>query len=300
MSRYRFIEAEKVEERSVNRACAVLEVSRAAYYEWRKQEPSARAQEDQELAKKVKAIFGRSRQTYGAPRVHRELGRQGLRCSRKRVARLMRELDLEGRGPKPWKRTTVPDPEAEVMASDLLGRQFQPGKLGLNICWAGDITYVRTWEGWLYLASVIDLSSRRVVGWAMADHMRAELVCEALEMAISSRRPGPELIFHSDRGSQYTSRQFGDLLASQGVRQSLSRPGQCWDNAVVEAFYSTLKTELIHRHTWATRAQARQAIFEFIEVFYNRQRLHSSLGYVSPAEYEDCPSSASNAAAHAA
>ena len=224
MSRYRFIEAEKVEERSVNRACAVLEVSRAAYYEWRKQEPSAGAQQDQELAEKVRvAIFCRSRQTYGAPRVHRELGRQGLRCSRKRVARLMRELDLEGRGPKPWKRTTLPDPEAEVTTVDLLGRQFQPGKLNLNTCWAGDITYVRTWEGWLYLASVIDLGSRRVVGWAMADHMRAELVCEALEMAISSRRPGPELIFHSDRGSQYTSRQFGDLLASQGVRQSLSR-----------------------------------------------------------------------------
>ena len=300
MSRYRFIEAEKVEGRSVNRGCVVLEVSRAAYYEWRKQEPSARAQEDQELAKKVKAIFGRSRQTYGAPRVHRELGRQGVRCSRKRVARLMRDLNLEGRGPKPWKRTTVPDPEAEVTAADLLGRQFQPGKLDLNACWAGDITYVRTWEGWLYLASVIDLSSRRVVGWAMADHMRAELVCEALEMAISSRRPGPGLIFHSDRGSQYTSRQFGDLRASHGVRQSLSRPRQCWDNAVVESFYSTLKTELVHRHTWATRAQARQAIFEFIEVFYNRQRLHSSLGYVSPAEYEDCRSSALNAAAHAA
>ena len=297
MSVYPFIEAEKAEERSVNRTCAVLEVSRAAYYEWHKQEPSQRTQEDQELTEKAKAIFERSRQTYGSPRVHQELRRQEVRCSRKRVARLMREQGLTGRYPKRWKKTTIPDPDSDPPALDLLGRRFQPEEMALNACWAGDITYVRTWEGWMYLATVIDLASRRVVGWAMAEHMRAELVCEALEMALSWRQPDVGLIFHSDRGSQYTSRQFRKLLATNELRQSLSRPRQVWDNAVVEAFYSTLKTELVQRHVWPTRAQARRAIFDFVEVFYNRQRLHSTLGYVSPAEYEGCLAAA---AAHAA
>lgn len=281
---YPFIEAEQAGQRSVNRACAVMKVSRAAYYEWRRQQPSMRAQEDQELTVKVRAVFDSSRQTYGAPRVHRALRQAGTRCSRKRVARLMGEQQLQGRHRRRWKRTTVADPEAKITAEDLIGRQFQPADL--DACWAGDITYVWTWEGWMYLATVIDLASRRVVGWAMADHMRAELVCEALGMAIKQRRPRPGLIFHSDRGSQYTSKQFTRLLTRHGVRQSLSRPRQVWDNAVVEAFYSTLKTELIHRHAWSTRALARQAVFEFIEVFYNRQRLHSSLGYMTPAAYE--------------
>ena len=288
MSVYPFIEAEKAEERSVNRACSLLEVSRAAYYEWHKQEPSRRDQEDQELTEKAKAIFERSRQTYGSPRVHRELRRQDVRCSRKRVARIMREQGLEARHLKRWKKTTIPDPDPDPSAVDLVGRRFQPEELTLNACWAGDITYVRTWEGWMYLATVIDLASRRVVGWAMAEHMRADLVCEALEMALSWRRPVARLIFHSDRGSQYTSARFRQLLAAHGIRQSLSRPRQVWDNAVVEAFYSTLKIELVHRYVWATRAQARQAIFDFIEVFYNRQRLHSTLAYRTPAEYEAC------------
>jgi putative transposase len=293
---YPFIEAEKAEERSVNRACVVLEVSRAAYYEWHQQQPSPRTQEDQELTEIARAIFERSRRTW-APRVHQELRRQGVKCSRKRVARIMREQGIAGRYPKRWKKTTIPDPDPDPPAVDLIGRRFQPEDLTLNACWAGDITYVRTWERWMYLATVIDLASRRVVGWAMADHMRADLVCDALEMALSWRRPGPALIFHSDRGSQYTSRQFRELLAAHGVSQSLSRPWQVWDNAVVEAFYSTLKTELVQRHVWPTRAQARRAIFDFVEVFYNRQRLHSTLGYVSPAEYEGCLAAA---AAHAA
>ncbi len=283
---YRFVEVERDGERSVNKACAVLEVSRAAYYEWSKQEPSAREREDQELTEKVGAIFKGSRQTYGSPRVHGELRRQGRRCSRKRVERLMRQQGLQGRPPKRRRRTTIPDPEPPPELTDLIGRRFDPGELAVNSCWAGDITYVRTWEGWMYLATVVDLASRRVVGWAMADHMRAELVCEALEMAIGRRRPGPGLIFHSDRGSQYTSKQFRELLKKHQIRQSVARPRQCWDNAVVEAFWSTLKVELVHRHVWATRAQARQAVFEWIEAFYNRQRLHSSLGYRTPAAYE--------------
>jgi transposase InsO family protein len=281
---YPFIEAEKAGQRSVNQACAVMKVSRAAYYAWRRQQPSKRVQEDRQLTEKVQAIFDGSRQTYGAPRVHQALRQAGTRCGRKRVARLMSEQNLQGRHRRRWKRTTVADPEAKITAEDLIGRQFQPAEL--DVCWAGDITYVWTWEGWMYLATVIDLGSRRVVGWAMADHMRAELVCEALEMAIGRRRPGPGLIFHSDRGSQYTSKQFRELLKKHAVRQSVSRPRQCWDNAVVEAFWSTLKVELVHRHVWATRAQARQAVFEWIEAFYNRQRLHSSLGYRTPAAYE--------------
>ena len=295
MSMYPFIEAEQAGQRSVKRACAVLKVSRAAYYEWCRRRPSRRTQEDQELAEKVRVVFKDSRRTYGAPRVHQALRQQGTRCGRKRVARLMAEWNLQGRLRRRRQRTTVADPAAKIAAEDLIGRQFQPA--GLNACWAGDITYVRTWEGWLYLASVIDLGSRRVVGWAMADHMRAGLVCDALRMAIKQRRPKPGLIFHSDRGSQYTSTQFTRLLARHGIRQSLSRPGQCWDNAVMESFYSTLKVELIHRHAWPTRALARQAVFEFVEVFYNRQRLHSSLGYVAPAAYESCLAAAGRAGA---
>lgn len=294
---YRFVEAERDGERSVNKACAVLEVSRAAYYEWSRQEPPAREREDQELTEKVRVIFKGSRQTYGSPRVHGELRRQGRRCSRKRVERLMRQECLQGRPPKRRRRTTIPDPEPPPELTDLIGRRFDPGQLALNACWAGDITYVRTWEGWMYLATVIDLASRLVVGWAMADHMRAELVCDALQMAIAQRQPEPGLIFHSDRGSQYTSKQFRELLKKHLIRQSVARPRQCWDNAVVEAFWSTLKVELVHRHVWATRAQARQAVFEWIEAFYNRQRLHSSLGYQTPAAYEAAVAARAGAAA---
>ncbi len=195
---------------------------------------------------------------------------------------------LAGRYPKRWKKTTIPDPDPDPPAADLIGRRFRPEGLALNACWAGDITYLRTWEGWRYLATVIDLASRRVVGWAMADHLRAELVGEALEMGFSQRRPGPGLIFHPDRGSQHASRKLREPLAGNGVRQSLSRPRQVWDKAVLETFSATLKTELVQPYVWPDRAQARRAIFDHVEVFYNRQRLHSTLGYVSPAEYEGC------------
>jgi transposase InsO family protein len=291
---YPFIEAEKAMRGNVVRACALLEVSRSAYYEWAQERPSSRRQEDTELGQRVQKVHEASRETYGAPRVHQELRRQGLRCGCKRVARLMREQGLVGRCRRRWKQTTIPDPGANVQVEDLLGRRFGPGRV--NEAWAGDITYVWTWEGWLYLASVIDLGSRRVVGWAMADHLRAELVCDALRMALQSRRPPAGLIFHSDRGSQYTSGAFRELLAEHGIRQSLSRPRQCWDNAVAESFFATLKAELVDRRGWATRASARQAIFEYIEVFYNRRRLHSSLGYRSPVEHESAQVIASHAA----
>src|SRR5205807_4872659 len=220
----------------------------------------------QELTKRAKAIFEGSRQTYGSPRVHQELRRQDVRCSRKRVARIIREQGLEARHLKRWKKTTIPDPDPEPSAVDLVGRRFQPEELALNACWAGDITYVRTWEGWMYLATVIDLASRRVVGWAMAEHMRASLVCDALSMALEARRPPPGLVFHSDRGTQYTSAEFGQLLADNHISQSLSRPRQTWDNAVAESWFATLKLELIHRRSWATRAQVRLAVFEYIEI----------------------------------
>lgn len=286
MSLYPFIQTEQAVRRNVRQACRMLGVSRAAYYQWSRRSPSPREQADQDLGQRIARIHHDSRGTYGVPRVLAQLRHEGIRTGPKRVGRLMRERALEGRGRRRRRRTTIPDPAARTVPADLLGRDFAPGQLPLNRRWTSDITYVRTWEGWLYLVSVIDLASRRVVGWAMADHMRAELVCDALRMAIENRRPAPGLIFHSDRGSQYTAEAFQRLLAAHGIRQSLSRPRQCWDNAVSESWFATLKQELIYREPWPTRARARQAIFEFIEAFYNRRRLHSSLGYVSPLEYE--------------
>jgi transposase InsO family protein len=286
VSRYRFVAAEKLAVQAVTRACAVLEVSRSAYYQWSKQTPSARAAKDIALGERIASIHAESRGTYGSPRVHRQLGREGWACGRKRVARLMTSRGLAGRFKRRFKLTTIADPKAQTLAPDRLQRAFRPDALALNRVWVGDISYLRTWESWCYLATVIDLASRRVVGFAVADHIRTSLVSEALEMATKARRPAPGLVFHSDRGSQYTSREFTQLLDSLGIVQSLSRPRQCWDNAVAESFFATLKTELVYRQSWPTRALARSAVFEFIEVFYNRRRLHSSLGYRSPVEYE--------------
>lgn len=286
MSRYRFIVAEKQAQRAVTMACAALEVSRSAYYQWSEQEPSVRAQEDERLGERIAGIHQESRGTYGSPRVHRQLAREGTRCGRKRVARLMSQRGLAGRCRRRFKPTTIADPEARDLAPDLLRRAFKPEDLGFDRVWVGDITYLRTGEGWCYLATVIDLASRRIVGFALAEHMRASLVMEALAMALRLRRPAPGLVFHSDRGSQYTSALFRQLLAAWGVVQSLSRPRQCWDNAVAESFFATLKTELAYRRSWPTRATARSDVFEYIEVFYNRRRLHSSLGYRPPVEYE--------------
>jgi transposase InsO family protein len=281
---YPFIEAERSKERNVAKACALLEVSRSAFYDWSKQEPSARQVADDDLAERIKKIHTTSRGTYGWPRVQRALRHAGICVSGKRVARIMRRHGLIGRCRRRWVKTTISDPE--VTAVDRLKRAFGPGTVELDRVYVGDITYIRTWQGWAYLATVLDLASRRVVGWAVADHMRTDLVADAMRMAIQHRRPAPGAIFHSDRGTQYTSRAFTDLLAEHQMVQSLSRPRQCWDNAVAESFFATLKGELIDRRSWATVGQVRRAVFEFIEVFYNRQRLHSSLGYLSPAAYE--------------
>ena len=288
MKVYTFIAAEKPAGRNVQRSCALLSVSRSAYYDWSKHIPSVHAQADDELGRHIHVIHKESRGTYGAPRVHQRLRLAGVRTGRKRVARVMAKDGLEGRQKRRFKKTTIADGEAPGGATDLLGRGFRPGGRPLNTAWVGDITYIRTWEGWAYLATVIDLASRRVVGFAVADHMRTSLVLEAFEMALKSRRPAPGLIFHSDRGSQYTSTVFRALLASHHLRQSLSRPRQCWDNAVAESFFATLKTELVYRTALATVTAARSAVFEYIEVFYNRKRLHSALGYQSPVAYEAC------------
>ena len=285
MSVFPFIEAEKAgQDGNVAKACELLEVSRSAYYEWARHVPSRRSLDDQALGWRIQAVYDQSRGTYGWPRVHQALRAEGVCASRKRVARIMRQKALVGRCRRRWTKTTIADPEAAGL--DLLKRAFGPGSVELDRIYVGDITYIWTWEGWAYLATVIDLASRRVVGWAVADHMRAELVCEALGMALAARRPPAGLIFHSDRGTQYTADEFRQLLDANEITQSFSRPRQCWDNAVAESWFATLKLELIDRQSWATRAQVRRAVFEFIEVFYNRRRLHSALDYLSPADYE--------------
>jgi putative transposase len=279
-----FIEAEEVAGHSVQNACRLLEVSRAAYYQRRKGSPSRREVTDAELLEQISAIHTESKGTYGSPRIHKELGHRQVVCGKRRVTRLMRAAGLEGRCKKRWRKTTVADPDAEE-ARDLVRRRFGPcGEMDRR--YVGDITYIATWEGWAYLATVIDLASRRVVGWALADHMRTELVEDALTMAFARRDPEQGVIFHSDRGCQYTSRDFADLARDNGVVLSVGRKGECWDNAVAESFFATIKREFIDTRSWPTRAGLRRAVFEYIEGWYNTRRLHSTLDYLSPAQYE--------------
>ncbi|RSD11751.1 IS3 family transposase [Amycolatopsis eburnea] len=285
MNVYPFIEAENARGAgTVKRACTLLKVSRAAYYTHRTG-LSQRAHEDATLTEKIIEVHRDSRGTYGSPRVHAELRAQGHHHSRKRVARLMRQAGLAGRAPKRWRATTVADP-AVPTRPDLITRDFTCTPGAVNTRWCGDITYIPTWEGWLYLATVIDIASRRVVGWATADHLRTDLIDTALGNALTQRSPAPGVIFHSDRGCQYTSAQFARTATQAGVRLSVGRKGQCWDNAVAESFFATIKTELLDRRTWATKTQAHQAIFSYIEGWYNTRRRHSSLGYLSPTTYE--------------
>lgn len=281
-----FIEAEEADGRSVKHCCDMFEVSRAAFYERRAGTPSAREVTDTELTTKIREVHAESKGTYGSPRVHKELVKRGTACGRRRVIRLMRRAGLEGRFKKRWRKTTVPDPDAE-RAKDLIQRHFGPC-VELDRRYVGDITYIATWEGWAYLATVIDLASRRIVGWALADHMRTELVADALEMAFAQRCPATGAIFHSDRGCQYTSTDYAQLARTNGVVLSVGMAGECWDNAVAESFFATIKRELIDARAWPTRTGLRRAVFDYIEGWYNTRRLHSSLGYLSPAEYEAC------------
>jgi putative transposase len=262
--------------------CRVLEVSTSGYYAWCKRSPSARAQADAELTSRMSAIHERSRGTYGAPRIHAELEAEGIQVGRKRVARLMRTAGLVGVSRRKWITTTVRDRNARP-APDLVERNFMAP--GANRLWVADITYIPTWAGFLYLAVVLDAFSRRIVGWAMETHLRTELVLEALNMALAQRRPAA-VIHHSDQGTQYTSIAFGMRCRESGVRPSMGSVGDCFDNAMCESFFATLECELLDRRRFHTQADARMAVFEFIEGWYNPHRRHSALDYLSPVNYE--------------
>jgi putative transposase len=279
---FRFIE-ENRHAWPVRLLCETLGVSPAGYYAWRGRPASARQQRRAALLVEVRAIHAEVKARYGSPRVHAELAARGRACCVNTVAKLMREDGIAAKTARKFRQTTDSDHDLPV-ADNLLGRQFDPARP--NEAWVADITSIPTREGWLYLAAVEDLYSRRVVGWAMADHLGSRLVVDALGMAVHRRLPGEGLLAHSDRGSQYASDHYQRLLARHGITCSMSRKADCWDNAPMESFFASLKKELVHGADFATRAEARAAIVEYIEVFYNTRRRHSSLGYVSPAEYE--------------
>lgn len=265
--------------------CRVLQVSRSGFYAWRRRKPSRRAQREAELIKKIRKVHEDSRGLYGYPRAHRALLIEGEVVSRNTVARLMRKAKIRARIRRRYVPRTTDSRHERPVADNLLQRDFAAA--APNRKWLADITYVPTGEGWLYLAAVLDTFSRRIVGWSMADHMEVDLVADALNMALVHRRPaGAKLLHHSDRGSQYASDDYQHLLQRHGITVSMSGRGDCYDNAMMESFWATLKCELVHQQRYATRMQARQSIFEYIEVFYNRRRLHSSLGYVSPDSFE--------------
>ena len=269
---------------SVAAMCRMLGLSTSGYSDWRKRPPSARARRDEELKKRILEIWTESHETYGSPRIHAALQAEGERVGRKRVARLMRELGIQGVTRRRFRIGTTKRDEKSRPAPDLVNRDFTAE--GPNRLWVVDITQVPTWADWLYLAVVLDAWSRRIVGWAMATHMRTELVEDALSMAISGRQPRGGLVHHSDQGSQYTSLAFGERCRQAGIAQSMGSVGDAYDNAMCESFFATLECELLDRRRFATVAEARRELFAFIEGFYNTRRLHSSLGYLSPANFE--------------
>jgi putative transposase len=282
--RFRLIEAEKAEH-AISRLCKVLGVTRAGYYAWRRRGPSLRQLGDAELARLIVEIYDGSHQTYGAVRINDELREEhGIRVGRKRVARLMRQRGIKGiPGQGRTRRTTIPDTKAPP-APDLVERRFVAERP--NALWLADITYVPTLEGWLFLGVVMDMYSRKIVGWSMRDDLKADLVVDALAMAVTRRQPPAGLVHHSDRGSQYSSLAFGKTLRESGLLASMGSRGDAYDNAACESCISTLKREWIKRHRYRSRDQARLSIFQYIETFYNPRRRHSALGGISPDEYE--------------
>ena len=280
--RFAFIRAEKANY-PVALMCRLLEVSTSGFWAWCRRPESQRAREDRRLLGKIRASHAASRQTYGSRRVHQDLQAFGETVGRQRVARLMRGAGLRSQSRRPYRVTTASKHQQPV-APNVLARDFKAE--GANRKWAADISYVKTRGGWLYLAVVLDLYSRRVVGWAMSRRITRQLALDSLQMALTQRGRPQQLLHHSDRGSQYASKDYQRLLQSQDIECSMSRRGNCWDNTVVESFFATLKTELIYRTDYLNPEEARRAIFEYIEVFYNRQRRHSTLGYQTPAEFE--------------
>ncbi len=268
---------------SVYSMCRFMGVSRSAYYGWLQRKPTSRDQVDSQLIPVIQSLFAKSRATYGTRRIRQSLEKQNLPVGRRRLGRLMRAAGLVCKTKRKFKVTTNSNHNLPV-ADNLLDRNFTVQQA--NQAYVGDITYIRTQEGWLYLAVVIDLYSRQVVGWSMAGQMRTSLVNDALSMAIWKRKPPKGLLWHSDRGSQYAATSHRKIIKHFGIRQSMSRKGNCWDNAVAESFFHTLKTELIYHQTFRNREEAKQVVFEYIEVFYNRERLHSANGYLSPVDYE--------------
>jgi putative transposase len=270
-------------ELKVSRMCRVLAVSRSGYYEWLNRPPSTQAEAEQQVRDKVQRYFAQGRGTYGTRRIKHLFAQEGLQVSRRRIGRVLAQAGLRCKTRRKFRAPTAAG-QAQTVAPNQLNRDFlvaQP-----DTVYVGDITYLPTGEGWLYLAIVLDLCSRAVVGWSMADHMRAELVTQALAMATRRRQPAAGLLMHTDRGSQYGADSYRQLLAQHGIQPSMSRKGNCWDNAVAESFFHTLKTELIYLEDFDTHQQAQTAVFEYIEVFYNRQRCHSANGYLAPLAYE--------------
>ena len=263
--------------------CKLLEVSRSGFYAWLRRGESRRSRENRRLTALIRQEHEKSRQTYGSPRIHAALKAAGEKCGLNRVARLMREAGIRSKVRRKFKRTTN-SKHAHSIAENLVARESRPN--GPNQVWASDITYIPTDEGWLYLASTMDLYSRLIVGWSMSSRMPASLVVDALRMAIDRRSPPAGMIHHSDRGVQYAADAFQGLLDQHGIRCSMSGKGNCYDNAVKESFFHTLKAELCDHERYRTREQARASLFEYVEVFYNRQRLHSTLGYLSPSVFE--------------
>jgi transposase InsO family protein len=271
----------------VTMMCRLLKVSKAGFYAWRDRAPSQRSQNDAHVLTRIRNIHSTSHETYGSPRICAQMHRDGVHISKKRVARLMKKAGLAVKIRRRYKATTNSKHSLPI-APNVLQRRFDVDEIATtNRVWAGDITYVWTLEGWLYLAVVLDLRSRRVIGWSMSQSMERGLVIDALKMALSRRQPGAGVLHHSDRGSQYASADCRALLQANEMTSSMSRKGNCWDNAVVESFNATIKTELIHRTVWTTREEARAAIYKYIETWYNSMRLHSTLGYCSPVEFEN-------------
>ena len=281
--KFQFIE-EHLQQFALETACGVLEVSRSGYYAWRDRPRSQQANRREELAAKIQAVHQENRGVYGSPRVFRVLHAQGESVCQNTVAKVMQERGIRAKTKRKFIPRTTDSVHDQPVADNLLDREF--AAIAPNRKWTVDITYIPTDEGWLYLAGVLDLYSRKIVGWSMAEHMRTDLVSDALQMAIIHRCPDKGLLHHSDRGVQYASDNYQQLLREHGMEVSMSGRGECWDNACVESFWGTLKTELVNHEQYVTREAARQAIFEWIEVFYNRRRLHSSLGYKSPETFK--------------